>query len=284
MIDWPDNLIQEMAFRRVIPFLGSGISASATNSAGNNPKTWCEFLKGAVNLMGNTTEVERRFVRKLIAKQQYLHALQTIYDKCDTGRYAHYLEQCFVTPNYMASNTHTRIKELDLKIVITTNFDKIYDSICNEQGYSVSTYRETKRILTNIKSLNSVIIKSHGNIDDPDNIIFTRKQYHDAQLNHGEFYDLLRALFMTNTVLFLGYSLNDPDINLVLESLSNTSSPSRPHYLVTKQGISPEIKKYWLESYNIQCLEYGPNFANLHENIENLYETVRDYRLERLMP
>ena len=45
MIEWPDLLIDAIARRRCVLFLGSGISANAKNIDGKKPPTWAEFLK-----------------------------------------------------------------------------------------------------------------------------------------------------------------------------------------------------------------------------------------------
>ena len=60
-------------------------------------------------------------------------------------------------------------------------------------------------------------------------LIFTAKQYYQAQEKYPEFYHLMTALFLTHTVVFLGYSINDPDINLLLLFLHNTANTSYPH-------------------------------------------------------
>ncbi|WP_415839625.1 SIR2 family NAD-dependent protein deacylase [Paenibacillus tarimensis] len=173
------------------------------------------------------------------------------------------------------------MKKINTKIVITTNFDKIYDNLCNEDLYVKYDYQKTKSIISNIKSPENIIIKAHGSIDDTDEIIFTSQQYFEAQEKYPEFYSLLRALFLTNTVLFLGYSLNDPDINLVLQSLSNTSSSASPHYILLKEGTSRHIIKHWEKTYNVRCLEYGPTYEDFGDNIEELEGAVAQLRMER---
>ena len=49
MIDWPDKLVQDIARRRCVLFLGSGVSANSKNAAGERPKTWVEVLKLGIN-------------------------------------------------------------------------------------------------------------------------------------------------------------------------------------------------------------------------------------------
>lgn len=48
MINWPDSLIDELASRRCVIFIGSGASASAKKRNGENdisPPTWAGLLK-----------------------------------------------------------------------------------------------------------------------------------------------------------------------------------------------------------------------------------------------
>ena len=47
---WPENLIEELAYRRCIIFIGAGISATAKNASGETPVIWEDFLKKAVSL------------------------------------------------------------------------------------------------------------------------------------------------------------------------------------------------------------------------------------------
>ncbi len=283
-IEWRINLIEEIAYRRCVLFLGAGISATAKNANSQSPVTWEEFLKGAISLINHAPEETRVYVNELISHGNYLMALQVIYNNSDPGHYASYLRQTFNTPNFKASKTHELIKAIDSKIVVTTNFDKIYENLCNEHGYTTATYRETEKILTNLKSTENLIIKAHGTIDNVNQIIFTQKQYNEARKQIPDFYEVLKALFLTQTVLFLGYSLNDPDINLLMETVGNISPSSNPHYIVVKEGINDELKRYWQECYNVFPLEYGPEYENLGENIQNLHDAVIAYRAAKRIP
>lgn len=280
-INWPSNLVEEIAYRRCVIFIGSGISASAINEAGKQPPTWGKFISDIKKLIKSPDEDDNKFIDDMIAQEDYLMALQVIYDLSDSGAYNKYLKDTYSRGGYIPSETHKVIKQLDSKIVITTNFDKIYDNLCNQDTYIVHNYRDTKSIISNIKSPESIIIKAHGTIDDTNNIIFTGKQYYKAQENHPDFYSLLNALFLTNTVIFLGYSLSDPDINLVLQNVKNTSNSSAPHYVVLKDGTSKHRLKQWKDTYNIEALEYGPSHDKLEDNLIELKELVEELREKR---
>ncbi len=84
---------------------------------------------------------------------------------------------------------------------------------------------------------------------------------------YPEFYTILSALCITNTVLFLGCGLNDPDVSMILENVYVTTKALNPHYVVTLENIHPNIEKDWLNSYNIYTLKYGPDYNDLPDNI-----------------
>lgn len=280
---WPKNLIEELAHRRSILFLGSGVSATSVSSDGKPLKTWTEVLEAAKSLMKNYNN-EKEFVDKMLKENNNLMALEAIFSDCDTGEYGYFLKEEFGKDSFTPSNIHEAIKEIDCKIIITTNFDKILDKICNDEGYVVCEYYDVEKIISHIKSPKRIIIKAHGCIDNLDKIIFTGSQYFKAKKENPGFYKILESLFITHTVIFLGYSLSDPDINLNLENILNTASPHHPHYVLVKKGNEDIVKKHWKETYNISALEFGADYKDFIPAIEELRDQVNQFREERLIP
>lgn len=281
---WPDNLVEELAYRRCLIFLGSGISATAKNDAGESPDTWGAFLDNVKSKMKNPSEDDKKFVEDMLKKQNYLLALQAIADLCDSGEYSNYLKSQYLRGKYKPSKVYELIKDLDSKIVVTTNFDKLYEGLCHEPEYITFDYTDTRSIIGSIKAPENIIIKAHGSIDDTEKLIFTAKQYYQAQEQYPEFYHLMTALFLTHTVVFLGYSLNDPDINLLLQFLHNTANSSCPHYMIDKRGNKPQLVKHWKDTYNVSLLEYGDDYSCLEKSLEELRDLVYNLREERGMP
>ena len=93
---WPDNLVEELAYRRCLIFLGSGISATAKNDAGESPDTWGAFLDNVKSKMKNPSDDDKKFVEDMLKKQNYLLALQAISDLCDSGEYSNYLKNQYL--------------------------------------------------------------------------------------------------------------------------------------------------------------------------------------------
>lgn len=279
MISWPQSLITEVARRRCIIFLGAGVSASSTNPNGKRPQEWKEFLRAAVSLVSESAVQDQ--IYELINQNKLLLSLQAISDEVDPGDYHALLNASFNDATFEPSDLHKIIFNLDSRLVITTNFDKIYEKHCltaSNEGFKVIPYYSNS-LGDEIRSDTRLIIKAHGSIDEIGSMVFTKAQYHKAKEKHASFYGILKALLLTNTCIFIGCSMDDPDVLLLLEEVRITANPNRPHYALLKEGThSSYVKKDMKSAYNVRCLEYGPSHDNLIKDLESLYAQVEYIR------
>lgn len=279
MINWPQSLVTEVARRRCIIFLGAGVAASATNPDGKRPQEWKEFLKAAVNLVQN--DQTKTDINSLIDQNRLLLALQAINDEADPGDYHALLNSSFNDATFEPSELHKVIFNLDSRLVITTNFDKIYEKHClttSTEGFKVIPYYSNS-LGDEIRSDTRLIIKAHGSIDEIGQMVFTKAQYHKAKENHASFYGILKALLLTNTCIFIGCSMDDPDVLLLLEEVRVTANPNRPHYALLREGSHTSfVKKDLTSAYNVRCLEYGPDHANLVADLQELQAQIETMR------
>lgn len=279
MINWPKSLTQELAQRRCILFLGAGVASSALNHLGERPLDWSTFLVKATDLISNADD--KAAVTQLIDEKKFPLALNAIADLVDPGDYQSFLNQCFNNSSFNPSELHSVILDIDSRFVITTNFDKIYEKHCltvSDEGFKVLPYYSTS-LADEIRSDTRLIIKAHGSIDDISKMVFTRKEYHHAKKDHPEFYNLLKALLLTNTCVFIGCGMEDPDVLLVLEELKMTTNSKRPHYALLRKGsISRFITQDLLYTYNVKSLFYGPDHSDLISSLQDLYEEIEGIR------
>lgn len=278
-IMWPEGLIEDLGRGRCIIFLGAGISASAKDTSGNRPKAWKEFLL-YVNEKYITSKKDKTYIKKLINNGQFLMALQIIYDLVDRGTYNTIIEKEYKEPDYKPSKIHEIVSNIDPKMIITTNFDIIYEKAVPTQAITPVVYNSSSNFADLIRSNSKVLVYAHGNVRGIRDTIFTKKQYYEAKRDNPEFYEILQAVFMTNTILFLGCGLCDPDMSLILESVNIKTNASKPHYNVALDGNHKSILNDWKNSYNIHTLEYGPSHENLYENLQELRDLIDVYRVE----
>lgn len=281
-MNWPNALITELASRRCIVFIGSGASAGCLSLDGTkSPPTWSIFLQSLINLMADKTDLP--IIEDYINKEKYLEAAEIIKKNISPADFSAFIRAELVTPKYKPSKIHEAILDIDPKVVITTNYDDIYDSYCRlgaaQEGYNFSKYYES-HIISDLRSPVRLIIKAHGCISDASQIILTKSEYFHARQMFSGFYKVLDSLFLTHTILFLGYSLTDPDIQLTLENVNIAAPSAHPHYFVTGNNINPAIKMANKRAYNIEFIEYtAGDFAELNNGLLELAESVKAVRL-----
>jgi len=238
--------------------MGAGVSLGSLGSDGvSHPPGWGKFLTGALSLVGGNTD--RQFARQLIKSEKFLDAAEVITECSDHAEFGAYVRRVFAEPRFTASDMHKVILDLDPKIIITTNYDQIYDQYCNSGlaagGYNIARYYD-RFVVENIRSNVRVVIKAHGCVSDVTKIVLSRSSYYKARRDNPGFYQVLDALFLTSTLLFVGCSLTDPDIQLVLEN-ANISAPSvNPHYALVEKAAHRSLKAAIKTTYNIELIEY----------------------------
>lgn len=278
MITWPRDLISDLARRRTVLFLGSGISRNSTNAAGRQPKTWTEFLNAIV------VDVNpNRHIKSLIKEKDYLTACEVLKKALGRDAFNRQLREEFLNPCYSHASIHEEIFKLDSRIVATPNFDKIYETYANTAagGSIIIKHHYDPDIAGAVRGINRVILKVHGTIDSPDRMIFTRKEYAEAREKYRGFYSLLEALAITHTVLFLGCGVNDPDIRLLLEDIFFRHPSSRQHiFVLPKKEVHNSVLTVLQESMNLTILTYKSTHGS-RQLVDSIKELVHLVEIER---
>jgi hypothetical protein len=279
---WPVALVAELAARRGVVFLGAGASASCLGVDGvTRPPLWKAFLEKIKAACPSGTDFTA--ADDLLAKEKYLDAAEVLLAKITPPDFTRIVREQFVQPRFSKSDIHLSVLNLDPKIVVTTNYDDIYDTFCRtgeaRDGYNVCKYYED-HLVNDLRSPVRLIIKSHGCVSDASRIVLTRSQYFRERQKHAAFYAILDALFLTSTVLFVGYGLSDPDIQLVLENATIAARSAHPHYALVEDSIQPDIEAAAKAAYNIHFIKYPSGHHDEAERLlQQLAEEVTQFRM-----
>lgn len=255
--------MKDIARRKAIVLLGSGISSNSIGNGGIRPPTWRQFLEEAVEQTpGNT-----RHIKSAIKSGDYLSACEWIKTRMDE-HWTAFLRSKFLMPAFKPNPVHELILSLDTSIYITPNFDKIFDNFVTErtQGTTIvkSYYEEDAQQL--VRNGSRVILKIHGTIDTPKRMIFGRAKYAEARVVNAPFYQLIDALLLTNTFLLFGCGLDDPDFQLLFENFCFRFPDANPHYMTMADTINSDLESLTRETRKIKFLKYSK--ANNHQELE----------------
>lgn len=280
MITWPLKLVEDLARHRAILFLGSGVSRNSSSTVGptRHPPTWEEFLR--VALQRCTTS--KRPIQRLLKEGDYLTACEVLKYKLD-DQWNDLVHEQFVQPGFSPTDIHKDIYKLDSRIVLTQNFDKIYDTFALSESGGTVYVKDYSRadIALVVRGDKYCVLKAHGTVDTPDEMIFTREEYSRARVKHSAFYDVLDALTVTHTLLFIGCGLSDPDVQIMLERHAYKFPGSRPHYMIAPAGsLHSDVELSLKRNLNIRFLFYKSQ--DQHKELsDSLHDLVGQVEIQR---
>lgn len=284
MIAWPAEIVDAIARRRSVIFIGSGVSRNSTNEQDRRPATWEQFLRTAATELGDPPSLVR-----LIDKEDYLTACEIIKKRLTPDKFNQRVQLEYQRPGYKPADIHRHIYDLDSSIVATPNFDNIYDTYATNTSHgSVVIKSHSDFDIVNYigGGDHRLIIRTHGTANSPANVIFTRNEYANARTQHRLFYEMMKALVITHRFLFLGCGINDPDIRLLFEDLRFAYSQLPTHYMTApNEEVDADIMEIARETMKVECLTYDPanGHAELTASLADLVAQV-DARREALAP
>jgi hypothetical protein len=114
-----------------------------------------------------------------------------------------------------ASKVHNQIVDLDFPLVYTTNYDRNLEEIYLLRGKPFVKVANARDVAT-LDNTSTQIIKFHGDFDDDTSIVLAETDYFDRLAFESPLDIKFRADAFGKTILFIGYSLTDLNIRLLL--------------------------------------------------------------------
>lgn len=268
---WPDSLVREIAERRVVLFLGSGISKAACPAL----PTWTDLL---IRLSAKLARrKDKNLVKQLIGKGKLLDAAQVVRDIVPRADVSAELRSIFQVRPIPFNAIYDDLLQLDPKSIVTTNYDEFIEKnfehfSAGAEAHSISDHR-SKKLLNDLRSPIRSIVKMHGSIDDPANVVLDRSSFFEARRDNVAIFSIIESMMTVNTVLFLGYSISDPDIQITLENINLSSPSDHHHYALVPKFEHSSLKSALTRTYNIDFIEYP---AGDHGSVPTAIKELRD--------
>lgn len=107
---------------------------------------------------------------------------------------------------------------------VTTNYDTAYERAL-DTSLGESAYRVLTRHLA--EQPHPWVLKIHGDAEAPETIVLTKDDYHRLESDHRALLAVVESLLMTSHLLFVGYSLKDPDFTRAVERVHQVRALAR---------------------------------------------------------
>jgi len=272
----PQKLKDAYKAKRCAAYVGAG----ASNGAG------LPMWNGLLELMIAKAQAEhtisddtaKQYLALLANPAKYLPVASGL--KEDLGaHFDEFIEETFIRPRPVPTGLHHALVGLsDLQFVITTNYDvlieRAYQTINPDVPVcSFTDVGETQRRLSRREFF---ILKAHGDASKPGNgIVLTDADYRNILYRQRAYQSLLSTMFTMFTLVFVGTSMTDPELLLLLNYIADSFSPTASpcHFaLLPQEDINDVEKKRWFRDFNVQVvpISKAENYKDAIEFLEAL--------------
>ncbi len=154
-------------------------------------------------------------------------------------------------PTKALAQPHLQISRIPFKHFLTTNYDPCIELALARAGQAPPFVRwedddALSRFLIGLSSSTpQSVVYLHGRFDRPDSIVLTESSYVNRYVKSDDARRKLLAIFMTHPVVFIGFSMTDPDLaNLMREVTARLGGDQPSHYVIMAYGSEPERDAY----------------------------------------
>jgi len=116
------------------------------------------------------------------------------------------------------SQLHKLLVTLPFPLIYTTNYDRYLEWACEDHAIPFRKITNVRDIV-GLRQNERQIVKFHGDFDADESIVLTESHFFERLSFEGPLDIKLRADFLGKTVLFVGYSLSDINMRLMLYRL-----------------------------------------------------------------
>jgi hypothetical protein len=153
------------------------------------------------------------------------------------------------TSNFIPTKVHLLLTELPIKEIYTTNYDDLI-----EKSFTAKSIRFNKIIrdeeIPYWDHQACQIVKLCGELDQPDSMIVTKTQFNSFTARRPQLLTHLKTTLVSKTPLFLGYSLRDPFLNQIWDTIGYEHGEHRRWGYAALFDCTPEMTRYF-EKKNI---------------------------------
>jgi hypothetical protein len=240
----PIALINEFKSEDVVLFIGSGLSNNA------NLPNWELLLDQLKQQLVDLNDEANNFYNHLDPFQK----AQFLYDKSGKIAIINEIKEIF-DRSAQFSEIHKILVTLPIRTIITTNWDNLIEKYFEtEAKMNISTIWKDDQI--SMKKNQQKLIKMHGDLQDPESIVFSEDDYFTFLNSQNLLKEYLSTIIATSTILFIGYSFSDFDFKFIFSYVRNKlgklhknsyiflpNSEYSPAKYIEKRGLMPIIYK-----------------------------------------
>lgn len=202
-------------------------------------------------------EDEQDSLSKFFRDEGPLDCAQLFRQTVGEANYGEFLQRQFDVSRYefvRPTPSHNALVALRLPMIFTTNYDELIEVAHLEAGVRIRVSADEQEFKAHAAQRpEHHLVKLHGSIARPDSIVLTRNDYSRARSSRREMLAHLRHELTSVSFLFVGFSLSDPNFNLLHDDIRESLGMLAP-VSYTVQGWRDPVKERYLTSLGVNTV------------------------------
>jgi len=154
--------------------------------------------------------------------------------------------------------SHRALTKLPLAQLFTTNYDQLIEQSFRQftkkeliVSSSAREYSDHRAEAMGKKAIH--LVKLHGSIEHPHTIVLTRTDYARSRRERVDMFAHLLDMMKFASFVFVGFSLVDPNINMLLDEARLARAGANPVSYVVQAGQDP-VRDAYLQSLGVRTI------------------------------
>lgn len=250
---------------KIAVFVGAGVSRLS------GYPSWYEIIKKMANELGYLESDS-------LSTEDYLKISQMYFIEKSEEKYLETIKK-FFDGKYETNEVHDLIFSLQPKHLLTTNYDTLLEKTAVKFGKNYSVINADTAV-SGCES-NQYIIKLHGDFDEK--FVLKEADYLNYEMEYMLIDNIVKSVFATNLVIFIGYSLNDYNIKLIMNWVKNVQADTfiRPIFIHTDKSLS-NIERHYQNQRGLEVLDCNDFGSFEDDDYLHRYTTVLNAILEKV--
>lgn len=253
----PSSLVEAYAAKKCGIFVGAGLSQAAGLPG------WSGLLSALVGRAEADHSIDARKAheyRTLADESEKFLMLAEEMKEVLGPNFKNVIEDVFGGEKPMPTRVHKLLVSLkNNQFIITSNYDMLIEKAFAvggifQQGYK---YYEAHALQGDLYRRKFFLLKAHGDAKTAaERIVLTGKDYRNLLYKELGYQSALQSIFTMYSIIFVGTSLRDPELNLLLNYV-NAALPEggSPHYAVMPiDEVGETERSRWRKDFNIQIV------------------------------
>ncbi|MDY7095498.1 MAG: SIR2 family protein [Acidobacteriota bacterium] len=252
----PAALLEYLAEGRCVLFVGAGLSAWS------GMPSWNALLE---ILCQELTEDdpdgrEARELGRLRDDGNYLQVAEYCRDGLGSYRFHEILRNTLQPDSDEVPAPHRLLVNLPFAGIVTTNYDALLENSFAQMGKTVPrvlTHEDRSSLGSLLFERRPFVLKAHGDLDREETLVLTARDYREVIHANPAFAEVFSAILLTHSILFIGYSLQDPDFRLLLDQQLTVFDGNVPPRYALMSGLGSIQRDVLWKSASIKVLPYA---------------------------